>query len=546
MCEIGRLARVGPPHGASPRRSARPCASRATHGPAMAEEDTARSAGRGGLAVAGAKLYFIVLGLVQQILLPLVLGLDGYGALTRVLSIASVTYNPVTTMSIQGASRAVAQSSRETAPFTIRQVLKVHGLFGLVLGGAFYLLAPSIAELAGAGHVETPLRILSAILVLYGLYTPLIGIVNGQRRFLVQAGFDVTSATLRTVGLVAGAWLALRWWGSGPAGAAVGFVLSSLAVLALALGVVGVGRAGPSSLTVGKYLAFVGPLLIGQVLLNLQLQADLTLLGRFASEAAQAAGAPLAKADAIVGAYRATQLFAFLPYQVLIAVTFILFPMLASAAHAKDAAAVARYVRTGVRISLVIAGAMLSVTMGLAPRLLALLFGADAAALGGRSLGLTAFGFGAFAVFGILTTVLNSLGRERQSAVVTGLAVMLVGVLCFTRVRGTPLSEELLWRTAQATTAGLLGATLIAAVLVRRAAGALAPLLTLLRTLLALGVAAGFARLAFPPGKLLTLLAAGLTPLVYLAILLLTRELGRADLQLIQAVIRRRTSTKPS
>ncbi|HTA89702.1 MAG TPA: hypothetical protein VK745_09015, partial [Polyangiaceae bacterium] len=59
--------------------------------------DTARAAGRGGLAVAFAKIYFIVVGLVQQIALPRLLGLDGYGALASVLSIAGITYNPVTT-----------------------------------------------------------------------------------------------------------------------------------------------------------------------------------------------------------------------------------------------------------------------------------------------------------------------------------------------------------------------------------------------------------------------------------------------------------------
>jgi hypothetical protein len=74
----------------------------------MSEQDATRTAGRGGLAVTGAKVYFILLGLVQQIALPRVLGLDGYGALSRVLSIASITYNPVTTMSIQAVSRTVA------------------------------------------------------------------------------------------------------------------------------------------------------------------------------------------------------------------------------------------------------------------------------------------------------------------------------------------------------------------------------------------------------------------------------------------------------
>ena len=74
-----------------------------------APEDATRAAGRGGLAVAFAKIYFIVVGLVQQIALPRLLGLDGYGALASVLSISGITYNPVTTTSIQSVSHAVAR-----------------------------------------------------------------------------------------------------------------------------------------------------------------------------------------------------------------------------------------------------------------------------------------------------------------------------------------------------------------------------------------------------------------------------------------------------
>jgi stage V sporulation protein B len=505
----------------------------------MSDQDEARSAGRGGLAVAGAKLYFILLGLAQQIALPRVLGLDGYGALSRVLSIASITYNPITSMSIQAVSRTVVQAPPEELPFAIRKVLTWHALFGALVALVFFLLAPTIAGLAGAGHVELPLRILSGVLLIYSLYTPLIGIANGQKRFVVQAGFDVTSATLRTLGLVAGAFVARRAFGNGPAGSAVGFILSSCVVLLIAAAVVGTGRSGPARLSARQYFGLAVPLLFGQALLNLLFQADLTLLGRFASEAARASGAPLSRADALVGAYRATQLFSFLPYQILIAITFILFPMLAAAAQVKDTAAIARYVRTGMRLALLIAGAMVSVTVGLAPRLLALLFGAEAAQLGGRALSLLALGFGAFAIFGILTTVLNSLGRERQSAWVTALALLVVAGLCFGRARGAPLSEQLLWLTAQATSIGLFGATLVAAALVYRAAGALVSPLTLLRAGLALGVSVFVARVVFPDGKLMTLLAAAITPCVYAGVLLLTRELGAQDLAVVRRVIRR-------
>jgi stage V sporulation protein B len=89
-------------------------------------DDVSRQAGRGGIAVAGAKVYFILAGLIQQFALPRVLGLDGYGALSSALSIAGITYNPIVTTSIQGVSRTVASAEPGTAPLALRRALLLH------------------------------------------------------------------------------------------------------------------------------------------------------------------------------------------------------------------------------------------------------------------------------------------------------------------------------------------------------------------------------------------------------------------------------------
>ncbi|MET0792820.1 MAG: oligosaccharide flippase family protein [Polyangiaceae bacterium] len=504
-----------------------------------AAAEVTRSAGRGGLAVAFAKIYFILVGLVQQIALPRLLGLDGYGALASVLSIAGITYNPVTTTSIQSVSRAVAQATPETEPGTIRRVFTLHAIFAILLAVGFFALAPLIAHSVGASHVVGPLRILSAVMLLYGMYTPLIGVLNGQRKFVSQASLDVIAGTLRTIGLIAGAYLLGRH-NLAVEGAASGFAVGAVLILGVALLIVGIGKRGPSAVTTRAHLLFALPVLFGQVLFNLLLQADLTLLRRFASEAAIAQGLPATAADPLVGAYRATQLFSFLPYQLLIAVTFILFPMLATAARDGDRQAVARYVRTGVRLALVLAGLMVSVTAGLSDRLLLLVFGPEAAKLGGTSLSLLAIGFGGFAIFGVLTTVLNSLKHERESAIVTGVAVTLVVGLCYLRVRGAPFGEELLLYTAEATAAGLFVATLSAAYFVYRAAGAVAPPLSLLRVLAAVAVAVGVGRILPHAGKMVTPVYAALVGLSYVLILLVTRELAGDDLSTIRAVVSKR------
>jgi stage V sporulation protein B len=507
---------------------------------AAASDDVTRTAGRGGIAVAFAKVYFIVIGLVQQVILPRVLGLDGYGAWSTVQSVASIAYNPVTSTSIQGVSRAVAHSSDVQQPQAIRNTLKIHAALALPLAALFFALAEPIASVAKAPHVLAALRIVSALMLLYGLYTPLIGVVNGLKKFLYQAGLDILSATLRTIGLIAvGYWFATRY-ARGIEGAAIGVVSALALTFLIAVAIVGTGRAGSGGPTVKQHLLFIAPLFLGQAVLNLLLQADSLLLRRFSGEAALATGLPATAADPLIGAYRATQLFSFLPYQLLIAVTFILFPMLATAHRDGDVASVARYVRTGVRLALVLAGVMVSVTCGLAGPLLRLFFGPQAAELGTRAMQLLTLGFGAFAILGVLTTVLNSIEQERRSAALTTLAFTLVVVLGFLRVRGTPFGEELLWRMATATSTGLVLATILAAYFVKRSAGAVVAPSSVGRVLVACAAAIALGRVLPQPGKIMTLAYALLLAATYVVLLIALRELGRADVDMVNAVISRR------
>lgn len=509
------------------------------------ETDVGRRAGRGGLAVAAAKIYFILMGLVQQVALKRVLGLEGYGALSSALSASSIVYNPIVAASLQGVSHAVATAPESERPQALRAALGVHGMASLVLGLGFLSFAPALGELTGAVHIVTTLRLLSAVLVAYGLYAPLVGALNGQTRFVSQAGLDALAATLRTVGLVGGAVLVagLGWPGlGGVEGAALGFVLSSSLVLLITLWRVGVGRAGPHGRSLSAYLRYIGPILVGQVLLNLLFQADALLLRRFSADAATSAGLQPIAADPLVGAYRATQLFCFLPYQLVTTVSIVLFPMLARAHHAGDRAAVGRYVRQGMRLSLIVAGALVTVTHSLAAPLLSLVFGTEVAELAAPSMQLLALGLGSLALLGVLTAVLNSLQRQRQSLIVTGLACVLVTVLCFARVRGQPFGPDLLWHTAVATSVALLGATLVAGLLVYRGAGAVIAPTSALRVLGALLAAASSARLWPQPSLLLTPVASALLVVAYLLALVALRELTGADWRVLRDVLARRSA----
>jgi stage V sporulation protein B len=517
--------------------------------PRAGGDDAARAAGRGGVAVAGAKLYFLLIGLVQQTLLPQpwLLGVEGYGAFSRVLAITNVANNVVTAAGIQGASRTVAQAQAGARPAVERWLVRLHALLALPIALGFAALGPAVAERTGAGHVAGLVRATALVVLAYAVYAPVVGVLNGRRLFGRQAALDVTYATLRTGGLVVGAWLLGRR-GAAPAGAVGGFVVAAALVVPLAFAAAGLGpgraAAGAPRPGAGPYLAFLGPLALGQLFLNALMQVDLTLLGHFATRAALDAGlagrAATDAADRSVAIYRACQLFSFLPYQLLFSITFILFPLLAKAHGEGDREAVARYVRTGVRLACLVVGGMVAVTFGLGPQLLRLVFPAEIWQHGGDALRLLALGQGAFALFGIQTTVLSSVGRERWTLALNGAAALAVIGLSFLLVPGAAVGAPIAARSALATGLAMAAALAAGGVAVARAAGALVRPLAAARALGAFALAAFVGTRLPAGGRPLTLASAALVVAVYAAALVASRELGPDDLGLVRRVLGRK------
>lgn len=504
---------------------------------------SARTAGRGGLAITFSKLYFLVLGLAQNIVLPALLGPAGFGQLRTALSPASITYNPVITAGIQGVSRAVVGASEDAKEAAVWQTLRIHGALACVIALVFCVLAPPLIGVLGAPHVARTVRLLSLVVLLYGLYAPLIGVLNGRQRFLHQAGFDIFATTLRTAGLLLGAWIAANpdQVSAAVEGAVMGFVGSSSVVFLLAVFVVGTGKRGPGAPSVKEHLRFLAPLMIGQAVLNLLLQADTTTLRFFASRAATGAGLDVAAADDLVGAYAATQLFGFLPYQLLIGITFVLFPLLAHAHQQGDSAGVATYVKAGVRVALIVAGLIVSVSSGLAAPLMRLVYFSrpSFAELGAEPMQLLTLGMGWFAVFGVLITVLNSLKQELTGMWITAGGFGLVLLMNWLLVAGKAFGPELLWWTALSTSLGLLAATAAAAWAVFRVAGAVVAPLTLMRVIVAVAISVTVARALPSASKLLTLVESAGVGCLFLLLLTVSQELTRKDLGFASRVLAR-------
>lgn len=500
----------------------------------------AQKAGRGGIAIAIAKVSFIVFGFAQQLVLTHLLGGDGYGEIRRVFAVVGIVNNVIVGTAIQGVSRAVSTAGDAHAASAFRKTLIVHTAIAAFASLALAIMAGPITSFMHAKHVLMPLRIVAAVVLLYGVYAPLVGALNGMRRFVDQAGLDIGYGVLRLATTAAGALLFMRAGGSGIVGAAAGFATAALLIVPAALSRSGVGARGPGGPSTRAHLTFVGPLVIGQIFLNLLIQTDLILLSRFAGQAAEALALGSKAADRLVGAYGAMQLFSLLPYQLLISISFVLFPMLARARAEADASAIAEYTRTGVRIAFIVAGAMCGTISALGPHVLRFAFPAEMAELAGEALRVHSLGMGAFAILGITCAALTSLGRERVSAALTASAAVLVAIGCSVMVPRASFGAPQLVASSIATAAALGVCAVTGAAILRKVAGAFVHPLTLARCVGAAAVAIGIGRLLPYRGKLFVLVEAGGVAVAYVLALVATRELGRKDLELVQRIASRK------
>jgi stage V sporulation protein B len=269
----------------------------------------------------------------------------------------------------------------------------------------------------------------------------------------------------------------------------------------------------------------------------------MALLGRFLGGSASALGgsddAVRASVKSWVAIYRECQTFAFLPYQLLFSITLVLFPMLARARAEGDEGAVRSYVARGSRLAAIFCGLLVGVVVAMPESMLAFAYGADAAR-GADVLRVMALGQAAFAMLGIGTTVLTSLGHERTSAIVTLGAVVGVAGACAGLVPEVQFGHAQLVRSAEATGGALFVALVVAAVIVRGRAGSFVPAATVARVALALGACVGVGLVMPRVGRMVTPLLALVVAGGYAAVLIVTGEIGRSDLAMVSALARKK------
>jgi O-antigen/teichoic acid export membrane protein len=492
---------------------------------AKPETDAAVVAGRGALFIGFAKIYFMVSGSVQQIVLPRLLATAEFGAFAVVNSVVSIINNTMVQATIQSVSKFTAEDDAQAGGVQ-RAGLRMQAFIGTAVALALALGAPLIATFMKAPQCVGLFRIAAVIPFLYAFYAVFVGTANGLRAFRAQASFDVGFSTAKTVLLLG---LAVFWRVEG---AFVGFATAAALILAVAARAMWRPTAGapfpwrrlvPYMLAVGGYA----------LLLNLALNYDVSLLQHFAGAQVDAAAAL-----ALAAKYQALRTLALLPYQALIVITFVIFPLVSRSTFADDRGATRAYVTQTLRYALLLAGAM-GLVLGARPgALLAILYKPEYG-MGAHALPVLVAGECCLALLGVACAILNAAGRTAAPLALMAVTVVVgSGAAAILVPRATPGAPMLL-AAAAATSLGMASGFLASLVYLRVRVGGGLPPATVARVAVSLAGAAVVGHFLPAHGKILGLATIAVVGIVYLVGLVAFGEFGAEDKAKLRRILRR-------
>jgi O-antigen/teichoic acid export membrane protein len=495
----------------------------------VSSEPKATGAGRGVLYIAGAKFYFLFVGLIANFMLPNILGIQRFGRFYTINTFASWCNNVAVTGTIQTVSRFTTQEP-DKARAVQRAGLRLHLMVGLPAALACVAAAPLAASLLRDPEKMVPLMLAGAIVGGYAFYAVFVGTANGTHQFHKQAGLDVTFATTRTIGM-----LGMAFAGLGVIGVIGGWVAAVGVILCVAIAWVGLpGRAGRASspYPVRPLLAYFASVAVYLLLFNALMFVDNWMLELLVSQHDST------RADTLNGGYGAAQQLARVSYQAIIAATFVVFPLVSRSTFTADRETTRRYIQITTRYSLMFATAI-AVVIAASPRdMLGLLYKPEYVDAGGPPLVLLAFGHIGFGVFSIAGTILNGAGRSRAAIASAAVTLALAAVGNALAISFSVDSPDVLRIAASVTCGAMMFGAVITGWQLQRVFGATMPLVSVTR--IALATCGAFLVGRYLPlhdrGKLMALVLAAVVGVTFVVLLVAMRELGARDLQAIRAV----------
>ena len=483
---------------------------------ATSATDIATVAGRGTILITGAKIWFMVSGYAIAFTLARLLTDEDYGLYRVVINVVSILNAVIVTGTYQTISKYVSQEP-ENADTIKSKALILQLYVGGAASAGFFLLAPVIASALNDPRLTSYLRLASLITLWYSFYSVYTGYFNGKKKFGAQAALDITYSTLKLIFIVSFAWL-----GFGVTGSVGGFALAAFGVLVISAAIAR-GRARTSPAKAGELFKFQSQLLLFTFVLTLLQRVDLMLIKALSSPDAR-----LASENA--GYYSAAVDIANLTYQIIVSVTFVIFPLISKATFDGDRESTQTYIRNTLRYTLMIMTLTATLFSAESSGVLRVIY-RESYQTGAGALRIIAFGMLFFGLFYVITTIISASGKPGISLLFGAVTLFVTSILNFLLIPTRGLTGA-----AIATTVSMcLGATFGCIYLWSRFR-TLFSSTTALRLMACAGVTYAASLLLTPASRVSVIVNLMLLSLIYVISLIVSGELGRADLRLLARV----------
>ena len=481
-------------------------------------KDVTAVAGRGAAYITIAKIWFMVSGYGIYFALPRLLTPEQFGLYQVVISVVSIVNAVVITGTYQAVSKYVSQEP-EKADSVKNAALKVQVLVGGGLSLGFCLLAPLLAWYLRDSRLVNYFRLAAAITFFYSFYSVFTGYFNGQKLFLKQASLDMTYSTLKAVFIVTLAWL-----GYGAAGGVGGFALAAAGITFIsAFAARGAGKTGEiGSFELFRFQAY---LLLSILVINGLQKADIILV-----KALSAGGVEVASQNA--GYYGAAVNVANITYQIIISVTFVIFPLISEASFREERQRTAGYISTTLRYTLMIMVGTATVFSANSARILGIIYPPGYQS-GATALSIIAYGALFYGLLYVMVTIISASGRPLVSLGISGAALLANVALNYGLIPWKGLSGA-----ATGATAAMLLGVVIAGSFLRVKYGTLLPAASILRILLSAAVVYGLSLILPHGSKIIGLAELSAVSILFVVCLLVTGELGRAEVLALRKIVK--------
>lgn len=394
----------------------------------MSETDNTKKTGRGFLIITAAKVWFMITSAVVQLGLPIFLGsAEKFGVFKVVTESISLINMVMITGTLQAVSKLVSEDPAR-ARRVVNRAVKLQCVIGLPIAGAYALSSPWIAASFNDPQLTSLLRFSSLIIGFYAFYAIFVGYLNGVKEFVRQASLDMTFATLKMIGIVGLVLLGFGVWGAiaGFVGAAaIIFVVS--AILAWFV----MRRRGEATVEDVPDDAVDGTRLFGYLLsvmlfnfaLNGLMRVDLFVLKSVAADVPAtlqgASGIFSTVSNKFAGFYGAVLNIARIPYQGVIAVTFVIFPLISESTFQNELGRTRSYIRETLRYcSLLIAPLGIALAFN-ADSIIGALYSSDYQAAS-TALAILAVAVVFFALLYVATTIIVGSGHPMHAVAIMG------------------------------------------------------------------------------------------------------------------------------